>query len=106
MSAATWPTPNVRRGFRRLYLVLAVPWLVVFAIGFAIATYDYIHNDAEFNRLSDKITAMTSQGRPDDPAYDGAMHDLDDLHHANIRRDDAGFGMIKSFGLGIGPPLL
>ena len=104
MSVAIWPPSNVRRGFRRLYLILAVPWLVVFAIGFAIQANNYVDDDAEYNRLAAKITAM--QGKPDDPAYDGAMRDLDDLTHADIRRDDAETGMIKSFGLGIGPPLL
>jgi hypothetical protein len=105
MSAATWPTPNVRRGFRRLYLILAVLWLVVFAIGFAIQANNYVDDDAEYNRLAAKITAM--QGKPDDPAYDDkmALRDLDAILDANKRRIDAENGMINSFALGIGTPL-
>jgi hypothetical protein len=106
MSAATWPPPNVRRGFRRLYLILAVPWLVVFTIGFAIATYDYVHDDAEFNRLDAEFNAMVAHGKPDDPASDELLRVSDDLSHAFARCSDAEDGMVKSFVRGIGPPPL
>jgi hypothetical protein len=60
MSAATWPAPNVRRGFRRLYLILAVPWLLAFAIKFAIAADDYVHANAAANRLAAEMNANTA----------------------------------------------
>jgi hypothetical protein len=103
MSAATWPAPNVRRGLRRLYLILAVPWLVANAIAFAIAIDDYVYANADYNRLEPKFLAT----KPDDPASDELLRRMfDDLHDADQRRSNAEDRFISSSVRGIGPPLL
>src|SRR5260221_13347508 len=96
----SWPAPHVRRGFKRLFLLIVPPWLLILAIPFAFATYNYVYSDAEFTRLDAKITAATASD-PDAPAYDGAIRDLDDLHDANVRRDKAVVHMVISAFSGI-----
>jgi hypothetical protein len=106
MSAATWPPPNVRRGFRRLYLILAVPWLVVNAIAFTIAIDDYVHANADFNRLKPKYDAIAARSKPDDPISDELRPISDDLHDALDRRLDAEDRSSMYSVRGIGLPLL
>jgi hypothetical protein len=101
----SWPAPHVRRGFKRLYLVIALPWLLYFAILFASATYNYVYSDAEFTRLDTKLTAATA-GDPNAPASDEALRVFDHLHDARVRRDDAESQMVISAVRGIEPTLL
>jgi hypothetical protein len=98
--------PNVRRGFRRLYLILAVPWLVANAIAFTIAINDYVHANADYNRLEPKYNAIVARGKPDDPASDELQRMFDDLHDASERRIDAEDRYSHSSVRGIGLPLL
>ena len=91
----SWPAPHVRRGFKRLYLVIALPWLLILAILFAFATYDYVYSDAEFTRLKAKITEATAPGDPDAPAIDEALRDFGEWGHARTRRDAANDQMVK-----------
>ena len=79
----SWPAPNVRRGVKRLYLVIALPWLLIFAILFAFATHDYVSSDAEFTRLDAELTAATA-GDPNAPASDEALRLFDYLHNARV----------------------
>ena len=101
----SWPAPHVRRGFKRLYLVIALPWLLIVAILFAFATYDYVYSDAELTRLDAEFTAANA-GDPKAPASDEARRVFDELGDASARRHRAEKQMVECAVRGIAPALL
>jgi len=112
MKTANWPAAHVRRGFRRLYLVIVVPWVLVLAFLFAIITRDYLENNTELKRLSTEIDATFAHDPnlrnlpANAPAAVEVVSTLDNLDAVRLRQDAVEQEMVRISACALAPPLL